>query len=674
MRREEERGAGVTVPESRAVPPSRLALLAAAVLVGAIGLGAGAVATSSLRLDGATGDWRGASEGLYRSGQPRVLMAGRQVVVHFHGLDGRPAVLEVVAAARPAAPAVTLTAIAGSARLEVPVGLEPTSFRMPIPRGTHDVDLLIEANALFRVSRIAVIRSLSATTAAVIVLPALLGVTALVMTWGKGPRWAALAWGVLGALAGCGLWTFAADPASSLRVATSTRDALRVAVVAALWLAALAFARSRLASAVAVVATVLILHLPTVWYGFHQDDFALARGWSGKELASTLHGEFDPSGMIPSYYRPMVRLSWALDHALWGPWTAGYHATNLGLHAAAGVLLVALLRRAALPAPAALLGALAWVAHPLAASTTAWVSARGDSLMAIFYLAALLAFGAPGPPTRRSYVTLGLLSALALGTKEMAASLPLAALLLDRVLLPREERAIRRRRLAVVAAITTAYFVFWALLFAGKLVGRVSSGPRWAGFDLHDPGHWLRLIPGLYAPVFLPTWYEAWWLTPLEGWSWLYLLGALTVVVVSWWVARGTPLGGAAATVGVIWPLITVLPLLGLPSTLDLYRLGYLVAIAFAFVVAGIAIRLERSFVALAVLAVTLAAALSPRSIDAARAWAPDGFRGRAFLHWKWNEPTWVGQLTPEMRAQFQDTVSWHCHARRWVEPDSACP
>jgi hypothetical protein len=216
--------------------------------------------------------------------------------------------------------------------------------------------------------------------------------------------------------------------------------------------------------------------------------------------------------------------------------------------------------------------------------------------------------------------------------------------------------------------------VLWALLFASKLVGRLSSGPRWAGLDLHDPGHWRRLIPGLYAPVFLPTWYEEWWLTPLEGWSWLYLLGALTVVVVSWWLARGTPRGGASATVGAIWPLLTVLPLLGLPSTLDLYRLGYLVAVAIAFVVAGIAIRRERSFAALAVLAALLAASLSPLSIDAARAWAPDGFRGREFLHWKGTEPTWVGQLTPEMRGQFQDTVTWECHARRWAEPDSPCP
>jgi hypothetical protein len=237
------------------------------------------------------------------------------------------------------------------------------------------------------------------------------------------------------------LWTFLADPASSLRVPTTTRDALRIALMSALWLAALACARGRLVSGLAVVATVAILHLPTVWYGFHQDDFALARGWSWKETAATLHGEFDPSGMIPAYYRPMVRLSWALDHALWGPATEGYHATNLFFHATAGVLLLALLRRAGLAPPAALLGALSWVAHPLAASGAAWVSARGDSLMTVFYLAALLVLSTPGPSTLRSQVTLAILTALALGSKEMAASLPLAALLFDRVLLPPEERA-----------------------------------------------------------------------------------------------------------------------------------------------------------------------------------------------------------------------------------------
>jgi hypothetical protein len=664
----------MTVPGAPTPRRDLVALWVAAVLVAVIGLAVGAVGTSSLRLDGARGDWRGASEGLSRSGPTGVLAAGRHAVVHFHGLDGRAAVLEVVAAARPASPEVVLRATTGGPAASLPVGLEPTSVRVPIPPGTRDVDLRLEASDFWRVSRIALIRSPRPATIAVIVLPAILGVITLLLAWGRGPRGAAITWGVLAAVGASWLWTFVADPASSLRVATTTRDALRIGVLAALWLAALACARPFRVSGLAVVATVAILHLPTVWYGFHQDDFALARAWSWQETASTLHGEFDPSGMIPAYYRPMVRLSWALDHALWGAATAGYHATNLGLHAIAGVLLLSLLRRVGLPAPAALLGALAWVAHPLAASGATWVSARGDSLMTVFYLSALLVLSTPGAPSPRSHVTLALFSALALGTKEMAGSLPLTALLLDRVLLPPEERAVRRRRIVLIAAIATVYFAFWASLFASKLVGRMAAGPRWAAFDVRDPAQWLRLVPGLYAPLFLPTSYEEWWLTSLEGWSWPYFLTALSLVGAAWLVARGSKLGGAAATVGVIWPLLTVLPLLGLPSTLDFYRLAYLVSVAIAFVVAGIAVRIERSFAALALLAVTLAAALSPLSIDAARAWAPEGYRGRAFLHWSATDRVWAEQLTPEMRRRFEETVAWRCHALRWTASASACP
>jgi hypothetical protein len=640
--------------------------------VAAIGLAVGAVGTSSLRLDGATGDWRGASEGLTRTYQPEVLLAGRRAVVHFHGLDGRPGVIEVVAAAGPPSPAVALSATIGGAPVAFTIGLVPAPMRMPVPPGTHDVDLRLEASAPFRVSGIALIRSRSPTTIASIVLPAILGVIALVLSWGKGARWTAVTWGVLAAVGASWLWTFLADPASSLRVPATTRDALRIALLCALWLAALAGARGRLVSGLAVVATVAILYLPTVWYGFHQDDFALARGWPWKETAATLHGEFDPSGMIPAYYRPMVRLSWALDHALWGPATEGYHATNLFFHATAGIVLLALLRRVGLPPPAALLGALSWVAHPLAASSAAWVSARGDSLMTVFYLAALLVLSTPGPPTLRSQVTLAVFTALALGSKEMAGSLPLSALLFDRVLLPSEERALRRRPITLIAAITTAYYGFWAALFASKLIGRVASGPRWAGFDVHHGAQWLRLVPGLYAPLFLPTWYEEWGQTSLQGWSSPYFQIALALVCAVWLVARATKVGGASATVGVIWPLITVLPLLGLPIAIDFYRLGYLVAVAVAFVVAGIAVRFERSLAALALLAVALAAGLSPLSIDAARAWAPDGYRGREFLHWFATDNTWVEQLTPEMQRQFEKTVAWRCHALLWVQ--SACP
>ncbi len=656
---------------ARRRPP---ALALAAILVAAAALAASLWLAGGLRLDGTTGDWRAASEGLYRSGQPGILGAGRRVVAHLHGLDGRPAELEVTVIARPAASPVRLTILGADGPGTAEVGLEPTAVRVPLRRGTRDIDMQVEASALFRVAGIALVRARGLGWAIAGAVGAMVGILVLVAAWGRPSRWTAVVWAVLAALAAVCAGTFLADPVSFLRVSPAVRLTLRLGALASLWGAAIVCARSRLAGAVAIGGTVALLHLPTVWYGFYQDDFALARAWSWHELASTLHGEFDPSGMIPAYYRPVVRMSWAVDHALWGAWTPGYHATNLLLHAAAGVLLAALLRRASLPAAAALLGALVWVAHPLAASVATWVSARGDSLMAVSYLAALIAFSSPASNTRRSLATLAALSALALLTKEMAASLVLTAFLLDRVLLPRDQRRLRRPRLRSIALVTAAYLALWAAFFAFKVVYRASGGARWAGFDAHDAGHWLRLVPGLYAPIVLPTSYETWWTTPLEGWSAAYLLAALAVAAAAWGVARVTPLGRAAATAGVIWPLLAVLPLLGLSNTLDLYRLGYVVAIGLAFVVAALAARLERWPVATPAAAGVLVILLAPLSIEAAQAWAPDGFRGRASLHWKSKETEWVGQLSPEMQGLFRETVAWRCHARGWAYPDDPCP
>ncbi|HEV7502863.1 MAG TPA: hypothetical protein VGQ33_22750 [Vicinamibacteria bacterium] len=655
------------------------AFLAAAAAVALAGWAAGLFVTGSIHLDGATGDWRAASEGLYRSGQPEVLGAARRAVVHFHGLDGRAAVVTIDASARPSNAPVRLTAVATTgpvtvAPIEVNAFLEPTAIRVAVPKGAHDVDVRVDASALFRVSGIALLRARDGMALLASGLAAAVGVGALGLAWPRAPRGVAVVWALLAAAAVAALWTFVRDPASALRVAPTLRMASRVVALSLLWIAALASARSRVTAALAIVGTVAVLYLPTVWYGFYQDDFALARGWSGRELASTLHGEFDPSGMIPAYFRPVVRLSWALDHALWGVRTAGYHGTNIALHAVAGLLLLELLRRALLPPAAALLGALAWVAHPLAASGVAWVSERGDGLATVFFLAALVVFAAPARSTFASLVVLGAFVALALGAKEMAATLAPVALLLDRVLLPHQGRAMRRGRLRVIAGVTAMYLGYWVSIFAFKLAGRTSSGPRWAGFETRDAGHWLRLLPGLYAPLFLPTSYERWWTTALARWSCFYLAAGIMIAVATWMVARGQPLARRAATAGLLWPLLTVLPLLGLSSTLDLYRLGYLVSVGVAFVVAALASRLVRWPAAVAALAVALAAALSPLSIDAARAWAPDGFRGRASLHWKVAEPAWVYQLTPEMQGVFAETVSGRCHALSWAYPDDRCP
>ena len=136
--------------------------------------------------------------------------------------------------------------------------------------------------------------------------------------------------------------------------------------------------------------------------------------------------------------RPLLKLSYALNWAA-SPAPRGFHAVNLAVHAANGLLawglarhLLARLAPARLPASAAWWVALLFVLHPSATEAVTYVSGRSVSLMALFYLGSLLAF-LEGERRERPWLSRlvsPLLFALALGVRETAVTLPLALAML----------------------------------------------------------------------------------------------------------------------------------------------------------------------------------------------------------------------------------------------------
>lgn len=141
--------------------------------------------------------------------------------------------------------------------------------------------------------------------------------------------------------------------------------------------------------------------------------------------------------------RPLTKLTFALDHQA-GLGLAGFHATNLAIHAAAALLALALLARVErILAPSApgepgrvgwapVLGALAFAVHPVQAEAVASVSGRAAALAGLLALASALAWLRGREAGRPALVHLAspLLFAAALGAKESAAPLPAALLLL----------------------------------------------------------------------------------------------------------------------------------------------------------------------------------------------------------------------------------------------------
>lgn len=154
-----------------------------------------------------------------------------------------------------------------------------------------------------------------------------------------------------------------------------------------------------------VVAALVLLGLVGGVYGR-----VVTHGWAGyDEYEQVLHNplahSLAPANLvriftsrsITSYY-PVRLLSLAVDYAIWGPNPAGFHLTNLLVHAANVLLVYALLMRlpgrlrgrdGAWDAVWAGLGAALFAVHPVVVEPVAWTGAREEVLMVLGTLVAV---------------------------------------------------------------------------------------------------------------------------------------------------------------------------------------------------------------------------------------------------------------------------------------------
>jgi tetratricopeptide (TPR) repeat protein len=151
----------------------------------------------------------------------------------------------------------------------------------------------------------------------------------------------------------------------------------------------------------------------------------------------------------PASGRPLVSLSLTLNYAVGGLNVVGYHVANLAFHIVCGLLLFALVRRTLkLPAfasgipdqTATVLGfasALIWTVHPLQTEAVDYISARTESLMAVFYLLTLYcSLRAATSIASTRWLLLAVTScALGMASKEVMMTAPIVVLLYDRTFL-----------------------------------------------------------------------------------------------------------------------------------------------------------------------------------------------------------------------------------------------
>ncbi len=242
--------------------------------------------------------------------------------------------------------------------------------------------------------------------------------------------------------------------------------------------------RIRLAAAL-IVAAVCVAYHNSLGGPFVFDDVPsilenpAGRGWAAfsESLRPGAEGGLTTSG------RPVVALSFALNHAITGDRVAGYHVLNAAIHAAAALCLFGLVRRtlltpqlrgrfAAAAPPLAAATGLLWALHPLQTAAVTYMVQRAESLAALFVLltfyALVRATAATGVAARRWRGASVVACALSMASKETAAAAPLLVLLYDRGFVSGTLReAWTTRRGYYVSLAATWLLLLWLVVVTG---------------------------------------------------------------------------------------------------------------------------------------------------------------------------------------------------------------
>lgn len=304
-----------------------------------------------------------------------------------------------------------------------------------------------------------------------------------------------------------------------------------------------------------LVVTVLA-YLPLWRAGFIWDDDGHVTPAALRSLRGLFRVWFEP-GATQQYYPALHSLFW-LEHRLWGDGPLGYHLANLALHTAAAWLFYRTLRRLAVPGAA--LAAALFAIHPVGVETVAWVSEQKNTLSAVCYFGAALAYlRYREERSAGRYLGATLLFLAALLSKSVTATLPAALLV---VAWWRDGRLGWRRDVAPLLP----WFTLAAL--AGTMtvwVERTFIGASGDAFSLSVAER--ALIAGravwfyagnLLAPLELTFIYPRWQLDALSPAQWLWPASALFALAGLWRVRRRSrgPLAVALLFAGTLFPAL----------------------------------------------------------------------------------------------------------------------
>ena len=318
-------------------------------------------------------------------------------------------------------------------------------------------------------------------------------------------------------------------------------------------------------------------------------------------------------------YRPVVVTSFALEWQAFGGSPMAFHAMNLLVHAGVSVVLLMLLV-SFVPLVPALVGTLLFAVHPLHVEAVANVVGRSELYAAGGVLLACHVYlaGADWTGARRGVrlFAIAVLYLLALGSKEIAVTLPGVLVLLELLRLSDVPTRVRLRRgLPVYVSLTAILAAYMVLRTAvlGTLVGEAAAASLHGLSDgervLTALSVWPEYMRLLLFPLDLVADYAPAVIVTSRGVTPEVVAGVGVIVgltVLAWLMRERTPM----VTLGIAWFVVTVLPVSNLiiPAGMLLAeRTLYLPSVGLSIVVAGLVARFLSTFARTRVVAPALA-------------------------------------------------------------------
>ncbi len=264
-------------------------------------------------------------------------------------------------------------------------------------------------------------------------------------------------------------------------------------------------------------------------------------------------------------FRPLLRLSYVLDHRLWGFVPAGFVATNLLLHALTAIGVAALARRRlGGHGVVAIVAAAIFALQPAHAAVVASASGRSTGLATLLMVVALLAHDrGVGGDRRQGWLALGWMT-LAVAAKETALVFPALLVLWEMTRpVPPAARVIASR--VAPAGILAVALLGIALAGSSRLREILQFS-----FSLMTPVETLAAHAAA-LPMSLSLWVRPWALSIEHPQSFgvdAMFAGAIVLasaVAAGCWALRRRPLLALA----LMWPIVALLPTHGVIARLD---------------------------------------------------------------------------------------------------------